>query len=72
MAARDPRVRAISSTIAALERHHGPNADTAALRSELREARAVAQIRRMVAGLSPEERARLAVAALTPASGDAA
>lgn len=71
MAARDPRVRAISSRLAAIERHH-PGADTTQLRRELHEARAVAQIRRMVVGLSSEERARLAVAALTPAGGDAA
>jgi hypothetical protein len=66
----DP-VRSPHSRVAALKRHGNASpAEIAKAERELREAVAVAQIRRMVAGLSPEERARLAVAALTPA-GDA-
>jgi hypothetical protein len=68
MAARDPRVRSISSTIAALERHH-PQADTSELRRQLHEAQAVAYVRRL-RERPQAERVRLALLLL--GGGDAA
>jgi hypothetical protein len=64
-------VRSAHARLAALKRYHGTSPEVTDAERQLREAHAVAQVRAMAAGLSPEERARLAVAALTPA-GDAA
>jgi hypothetical protein len=62
MPAHDPVVRAISSKIAAEERHR-PGTDTGDLRRELRAAQLAEHIRRVVDAappLSDDQRARLA------------
>jgi len=63
MPARDPQVRAISCRLAAIERHH-PDRDTSDLRRALREAQTVAGVRRLIDGLTLEERSRIAVEVL--------
>jgi hypothetical protein len=68
MPAHDPVVRALSSKIAAIERHH-PNADTGELRRDMHAAQLAEQIQRVVdeaPPLSAEQRARLAVLLLRP------
>jgi hypothetical protein len=61
MPAKDPAVRAISSRIAATERHH-PKTSTAELRRQLRAAKAAAYLTRLLAetpALSEEDKAHL-------------
>jgi hypothetical protein len=60
MAARDPRIRSISSSIAAIERPRGADADTSVLRAEFATAKAAAELR---------EIARRVVAETTAAQG---
>jgi hypothetical protein len=70
MAARDPRVRSLSCRLAAEERHH-PDGDHSALRRALRVAQAGARVRRLVDGLTLEERAQIAVTVLASSDGGA-
>jgi hypothetical protein len=74
MASRDPEVRSLSGQIAAIERHHS-NADTGALRLELRTASLAERIRREAESdppLSFEQRSRLAALLLSSGGGQAA
>ena len=74
MPAHDPVVRAISSRIAAIERHH-PNTDTGELRRDMRAAKLAEHIRRVVDAAPPltdDQRARLAVLLLRSSGGEAA
>jgi hypothetical protein len=62
MPAHDPEVRALSSKIAAIERHHS-DANTGDLRRELRAAQLAEHIRRVVDAAPPltdDQRTRLA------------
>jgi len=73
MPAHDPVVRALSSKIAAIERHH-PNADTDQLRRDMRAAKLAEHIRRVVdvaPPLTDDQRARL-TALLRPSGGEPA
>jgi hypothetical protein len=73
MPANDPIVRALSSKIAAKERHH-PGTDTSDLRREMRAAQLAEHIRAVVdvaPPLSDQQKARLAVL-LRPSGGEAA
>jgi hypothetical protein len=65
MPARDPRVRKVSSRLAAEERWH-PDADHSNLRRDLRAARAAEYVRDL-ADLTLEQRAQLAARLLLPA-----
>jgi hypothetical protein len=72
MPAHDPTVRALSSKIAAIERHH-PDTDTGDLRRDMRAAKLADHIRRVVDAAPPltdDQRAR--IAALLRSGGEAA
>jgi hypothetical protein len=72
MPAHDPVVRAISSRIAAIERHH-PNTDTGDLRRDMRAAKLAEHIKKVVASAPPltdDQRARLS--SLLRSNGDEA